>query len=196
MEESTFCFECRHPITITEAEGMFLNPEDLAEFISSEDCLKADRVLTLASSPSASKHAMCEHCLKQLKASLEVQITETSKLKELYESCLEELNAQRLDQASTLPEPTAEELETAEAALHELKVQENIQEDEVEALQAELSALLDKERNFWVRANDIELKLISYEESTAEAKRRILNSETELDLLKSINVLNELFYIE
>lgn len=195
-EETTNCFECRHPIRILEAEGSFLTEESLYETEMFENCLKADRILSLASSSQALKNAMCENCLKQLKETLIQQIEETLKLKEQYEACLLELDVQLTSEDGLLAEPTDAEIAAAETELHELKVQENIQEDEVQALQTELSGLVDKERGFWVRANDVELKLMNYEESTAEAKRRIVNSEKELELLKSINVLNELFYIE
>ena len=199
MEASKLvCYDCKHPISITNGSGALLPstdlPEQLPEATISETALKADRILALAMNADALSHCLCENCLSMLVAALDKNISQAEGELKQYEEQLGSL--QRRIGTEPPPDPAEGTVFELEETLRQLKLEESAHKAELLALQRELSESLGREAKFWQRENELELKVMNFEEDHAEVMQRIRVAEEELALLKRTSVLNDLFYID
>ena len=199
MDEQRFvCYDCKHPIAVTGGSGPILPaselPESQPEATISETALKADRILELAMGVDALDHALCENCLSMLDSALKRNIDQAEAELRQYESQFQALQKQMADNKPADAE-VADVVELEEQ-LRQLKLEESAHKAELLALQKELSDCLQRESKFWKRENELELKVLNFEEDHAEVTQRIKVAEDELTLLKRTSVLNDLFYID
>lgn len=192
------CYDCKHPISILNGSGALLPatdlPEPLPEATISETALKADRILSLAMDSEALSHCLCENCLTMLVSALDKNISQAEGELKQYGDILSDLQRQVTGEQSA--DPTEMEALTLEETLRQLKLEESAHKAELFALQKELHDSLSRESKFWQRENELELKVMNFEEDHAEVIQRIKVAEEELTLLKRTSVLNDLFYID
>lgn len=197
-EQKVVCYDCKHPIAVTGGSGAILPtselPETQPEATISETVLKADRILELAMGVDALEHALCENCLAMLDSALKKNIEQAEAELQQYETQYQALQRQLGE--SKPPDADAADVVEMEEQLRQLKLEESAHKAELLALQKELSDCLQRESQFWKRENDLELRVLNFEEDHAEVTQRIKVAEEELSLLKRTSVLNDLFYID
>eukprot|EP00850_Spirogloea_muscicola_P001988 SM000007S20948 [mRNA] locus=s7:1144136:1146996:+ [translate_table: standard] len=158
------------------------------------------RVFEIATQQTEVEHPLCLECTRELCKELEAEVDEVERDIVAYSALLVELEAEP-SHGMTHADYSLEKQKAEEEEQKLLRQLRGVEEQQAE-VQAQLAGLSVKSREldeleerYWHEFNDFKLQLASHQEERDAVFAKIEVASAQLEALKHVNVLNDVFYI-
>eukprot|EP00850_Spirogloea_muscicola_P002932 SM000011S19110 [mRNA] locus=s11:954007:957116:- [translate_table: standard] len=158
------------------------------------------RVFEIATQQTEVEHPLCLECTRELCKELEAEVDEVERDIVAYSALLAELETEP-SHGMTHADYSREKQKAEEEEQKLLRQLRGMEEQQAE-VQAQLAGLslksreLDElEERYWHEFNDFKLQLTSHQEERDAMFAKIEVASAQLEALKHVNVLNDVFYI-
>ncbi|XP_024356337.1 beclin-1-like protein [Physcomitrium patens] len=158
------------------------------------------RAFEIASSQTQVEQPLCLECMRALSEELDKQMEDVNNDIKAYHTCLDRLekdSVEALNEEDFLKEKLkAEEDERRlEAAIRDIEQQKEETMAQIHDVELKTEDFLELEEKFWHDFNDFKLNLTVHQEDRDGILAKIEVVQSQLELLKRTNVLNDAFHI-